>query len=355
MTMLKNNKCNKRERMNGMSVRIIAMLFCLLFSGLINRIESRFSGDCECEKMSEHPEWLWCDDFESGESLKEKYQDVSTSGLSVSEEDVFEGNYSLKQTYTKGQDGAGWIIKVNNSGFPDHLFMRFYHKFEGNYESFPPKMARIRYRQRSGSWDRPCAVHFWISNSKAVADVKAINSSQANSSGYLSKAVSDFSFKASENVNRWICFEMEVRLNTPGKKDGLYRIWADDNLIIERTNVDLRGNKTYKINEVMLDCYWNGGAPSPHKRFYDNFIISTEKIGPVKMETDIKFKPQINENSHKSGIRPVLYGVNKAHNGTGTGVYLLRKNDVFSIDGKKVDRNMIGEIQNQNDRNIIKD
>jgi hypothetical protein len=233
--------------------------------------------------------------------------------------------------------------------------MRFYHKFEGNYESFPPKMARIRYRQRSGSWDRPCAVHFWINNSKVVADVKADNSSQANSTGYLSRAVSDFSFKASENVNRWICFEMEVRLNTPGKKDGLYRIWADDNLIIERTNVDLRGNRTYKINEVMIDCYWNEGAPSPHKRFYDNFIISTEKIGPVKMETDIKYKPQINENKHKSGIRPVLYGVKKAHNGTGTGVYLLRNNDVFSMDGKKVDRNIIGEIHNHNGRNMIKE
>jgi hypothetical protein len=50
-------------------------------------------------------------------------------------------------------------------------------------------------------------------------------------------------------------------------------------LIVERTGVDLRGKMKNKINEVMLDCYWNGGSPKAQNRYYDNFVISTKKIG----------------------------------------------------------------------------
>ena len=39
----------------------------------------------------------------------------------------------------------------------------------------------------------------------------------------------------------------------------------------------------------MLDCYWNGGSPKEQNRYYDNFVISTKRIGrlvanPVKIE-----------------------------------------------------------------------
>jgi hypothetical protein len=72
-----------------------------------------------------------------------------------------------------------------------------------------------------------------------------------------------------------------MKLNAPGAADGLYRLWADDSLIAQRTNVDLRGSLTNKINEMMLDCYWNGGSPRAQSRYYDNLVVSTTKIGPA--------------------------------------------------------------------------
>lgn len=222
---------------------------------------------------------IWSDGFEDGAALTDRYEDVSTNGMFVTTADAFTGEHALEQHYDQGQVDAGWVCKVNNDGFPDHIFVRWYHKFEEGFDGFPPKMARVRYRQRSGDWKSTFAVHFWIEDGEAVADVYAKNSSQANSSGWLPIARSDFFFDAPENAGRWIRLEMEVKLNTPGQTDGLYRFWADDELIVERTGVDLRGNTQDKINEVMLDTYWNGGSPKEQSRYYDDFVVATERIG----------------------------------------------------------------------------
>lgn len=235
---------------------------------------------------TESPQWVedaqtivWQDDFEDGLPLNEKYEDVSTNGMFPSTNDAFYSNHSLEQRYDPGQVNAGWIIKVENNGFPDHIYMRWYHKFESSFDSFPPKMARIRSRNRT-AWVTNYAVHCWIEAGEIVADVYAPNSSQANSSGWLPLARSGFFLNTSDNKGRWICFEMEVKVNTPGESDGLYRFWADNEMIVERTNIDLRGSTSDNMNEMMLDCYWNGGSPTSQSRFYDDFVIATNRIGP---------------------------------------------------------------------------
>ena len=264
-----------------METRIRSLVLRVMMIIITQFLSQINAGECD-NRQASHPEWLWCDGYESGDSLSVNYQDVSANGMSVVTGEAFEGTHSLRQSYTQGQVDAGWICLVNNGGFPDHVFMRWYHKFEAGFQGFPPKMARIRYRLRSGDWSSPYAVHCWLESDGVLAlDVAATNSTQANSAGWLPIARTAFTFSDARNIGRWICFEMEVKLNTPGAADGLYRLWADDSLIAERTNVDLRGSLIDKINELMLDCYWNGGSPKAQSRYYDNLVISTQKIGPM--------------------------------------------------------------------------
>ncbi len=244
----------------------IFKIFCFIFLGLM------ILGVGSTAHAYDNTDWIWFDDFEDGLSLSSKYEDISLNGLSVSSDDTFSGINSLKQTYSVGQVDAGWIIKVMDSGYPDHLFVRWYHKFEDGFVSTPPKMARMRYRQRFGDWTSIFSIHCWIDNHEVVADVKSAN-------GWLPIAWSGFSFTDPSNIGRWVCYEMEVKLNTPGQSDGHYRMWIDDNLVIERLQVNLRGNYSYHMNEVSLDCYWNGGAPQVQSRYFDDFVISTSKIG----------------------------------------------------------------------------
>ena len=72
-------------------------------------------------------------------------------------------------------------------------------------------------------------------------------------------------------------------------------------MIVERTNVDIRGSETKLLNEVVLDCYWNGGSPKEQNRYYDNFVISTQRIGLAKNPTSIN-RLQKSETLSKSNL-----------------------------------------------------
>jgi hypothetical protein len=224
----------------------------------------------ERELWSSHPEWIWFEDFELSTFDPNDYEDYTNNynAFAPSTESSYEGFASLRQLYTVGQVNAGYIIKYNASGFPDHLFMRFYHKFPSGFSGYPPKMARMRNRNWS-TWESPFEVHIWIKDDgRMFSDVKT-------PSGWLPEAIS--SYVIPKGV--WVCYEMELKLNTLGQQDGIVRIWANDTLRIERLNVDIRGSQNLPINEVELDCYWNSGSPAIQSRYFDNYIISTEKIG----------------------------------------------------------------------------
>lgn len=239
----------------------------------------------ECESYKTiHPTWLWCDDFEDGQSIDQKYPDYSTNGMTVDTTDAFAGQHSLHQQYTAGQVDAGWIsffygdtLGHDYGPIQTEIYMRWYHKFETGFDGFPPKMARIT--SIGPGWDKRFGVHEWIDNQEIVADVHVPFSTHANSSGWLPLQHSGFFYSDPANVGRWTCHEMYVKTNTPGVEDGRYTFWIDGAQVVDVPNIDLRGSTDYNFNNAMLDCYWNGGSPKDQSRFYDNFVVSTTPIG----------------------------------------------------------------------------
>jgi hypothetical protein len=37
--------------------------------------------------------------------------------------------------------------------------------------------------------------------------------------------------------------------------------------------------RDYGINAVYVENYWNDGAPHAQERYFDNFVVSTQRIG----------------------------------------------------------------------------
>jgi hypothetical protein len=50
---------------------------------------------------------------------------------------------------------------------------------------------------------------------------------------------------------QWVSIEQEVVLNTPGKQDGILRVWADGRLKIERKNIEYRRDENLRIDGVL--------------------------------------------------------------------------------------------------------
>ena len=64
--------------------------------------------------------------------------------------------------------------------------------------------------------------------------------------------------------DRWYCVEQHIKLNTPGKKDGILRGWIDGKLVYEKTDCIWRKTDRLKINSYWLDYYRGGKLPANH-------------------------------------------------------------------------------------------
>jgi hypothetical protein len=87
-----------------------------------------------------------------------------------------------------------------------------------------------------------------------------------------------------------------VKLNTPGRDDGVFSMWIDGELEAERADLNWLGSYAdYGINAVFIENYWNVGAPATRERYLDNFVVSTGFIGcggPAAAGTTLGMPPQ---------------------------------------------------------------
>lgn len=83
--------------------------------------------------------------------------------------------------------------------------------------------------------------------------------------------------------NRWYCIEQHVRLNTPGRHDGVFRAWVDGKLAFEQAGIRFRDIPELAIEMIWVNVYHGGQTPSPHDQhlYIDNIVIAREYIGPM--------------------------------------------------------------------------
>lgn len=84
--------------------------------------------------------------------------------------------------------------------------------------------------------------------------------------------------------SRWYSIEQYVKLNTPGRNDGIIRGWVDGRLAFERTNVVFRHTADLKIEEAWMNIYHGGTQHTPRDitMYIDNLVIAKQYIGPMK-------------------------------------------------------------------------
>ncbi len=83
---------------------------------------------------------------------------------------------------------------------------------------------------------------------------------------------------------KWQCLEMHYSLNDPGKNNGVIQGWIDEQLALERHDINFRNTDSLKIDNIMFDTFFGGDTPdfaSPKDQTaqFDNFVVATEYIG----------------------------------------------------------------------------
>lgn len=283
----------------------------------INRIESRKIHDAPNSGKPETPRIasvgmhqnqfnesdttiIWYDDFH-----KEK-EYLESKGLIDYSESFNAGSGSMKAGFKKGDiDGLG-DRKLAFGDFPDgsevikkdrhfgEIYWRIYVKHEYGWVGAPAKMSRAT-SIVSENWQQAMIAHVWSGENNSLTldpasgvmgQSDSIVTTRYNDFSNLkwlgNKPCSAFQISATEESGYWVMVEAGVKLNSPGKSDGSFRLWIDGRLESERTNLNFRGNYTkHGINAVFLESYWNSGAVKTEGRWYDNFVVSTRPIGPV--------------------------------------------------------------------------
>ena len=94
------------------------------------------------------------------------------------------------------------------------------------------------------------------------------------------------------DLNHWYAYEIMVKANTPGERDGRIAFWLDGELIADWLNIRLRDTTDLKIDRVGVDLHIKNNTMSVAKKWYDNVVIATSYIGPMMTTTDIKEPPE---------------------------------------------------------------
>ncbi len=251
-----------------------------------------------------NPAVIWYDDFDSDRTAAYLEPEPKSSEASLSATEALGGRGQSMECFygytTHGRGNRKLVFGDSPIGKPLRkgerfpcVYWRIYVKHERGWQGAPDKLSRATGIVSSG-WNQAFIAHVWGAGQMLTLDpATAVVGGEVTSSGYNDFAhlrwlgnqpAGAFPLHESTESGRWVCVEAMVRVNAPGQKDGAMALWVDGKLDAERTGLDLRGSYTgtgSTVNAIFLEAYWNAGAPRDLYRWYDDFVVSTNPIGPV--------------------------------------------------------------------------
>ena len=258
----------------------------------------------ECE--SGRPAWIWCDDFEQDRTASYFEFDPENGSLARVAAVGIEGSSGMRTRFAAGQVSAGSLkvafgrtpaayFRAVDTGARRHtdVYWRMYLRHEPGWTGGGGYKLSRATSLASASWAQAMIAHVWAdppAENVLVLDPASGTDPQGN---VVTTKYNDFPnlrwlgakrgttrIFDSGRLGQWYCVEARVRLNDPGQANGSFQLWIDSQLEAEASDLNWVGGYTgFGINAVFLENYWNGGAPKAQERYFDNFVVSTERIG----------------------------------------------------------------------------
>jgi hypothetical protein len=252
--------------------------------------------------------WVWCDDFEQNR-LARYFEYQSAGGSFVRAAGVGNsGSYGMRAHFNKGQVGAGFLhvafgrtpqayFRPVDAGTANYreIYWRMYVRTQSGWVGGgADKLSRATVLASPTSWAQAMIAHVWSGMGAQKNYLKLDPASGTDAAGkLLTTTYNDFAHLSwlgntqsatpvfdTAHAGKWQCVEAHVRLNTAGAKDGVFELWVDGAREAQRTGLNFLGAyKTYGLNAVFFENYWNAGSPASQDRYFDNLVVSTKPIG----------------------------------------------------------------------------
>jgi len=277
-------------------------------AGAVITVRALATHAAECD--TPQPEWLWCDDFEQ-DRLRSYFEYASADGSFVRAPGVgYGGSTGMRARFGRpGQVFAGFLhlaigktpwayFRPVDDGTVRHreIYWRHLLKLEPDWIGAGGNKVSRAQTLVNRSWAQGMMAHVWtgvMSEGEPYRLGLAPATTVDRSGRVLGTEYNDFrNFQwlgvvwsrtpifDREHVGKWYCIEAHARLDDPGRANGVFELWINDGLEARIDRLSWHGTYTeYGINTVFLENYWNDGAPQAQERYFDNFVVSTRRIG----------------------------------------------------------------------------
>jgi hypothetical protein len=288
-------------------------LFGLLFLVTMARLTAQTPDPCLCEDWrTKHPEWIWCDDFESTIPMLDKYFEygddqgdfIPMDGVGIND------SRGMRVRFQSGEVSAGGF-KKSFGRTPSSYIGRHAERPKEDFDEIYWQMSIRRQAGWQGGggaklsratsfatdgWAQGMIAHVWSSGpgdnyllidpASGISTDGTLTSTRYNDFDnlrWLGNKRGQTPLFNQANADKWFCVEAHAKLNTPGKSDGIFEFWIDGKLEARHTQLNWHSDwnndpSHYKINAVFFENYWNAGSPKTQDRYFDNIVISTQRI-----------------------------------------------------------------------------
>lgn len=253
--------------------------------------------------------WIWCDDFDTDRTAS-YYEYSDAGGNFVRQAGVgINGSTAMHAHYTQGTVDIGYLhlavgktpssyLRPVGAGTATYreLYWRLYVRYApgwtgggGNKLTRAVSMAKADLSEAafahvwSGQDGTAGANQLYIdpaSGTDSAGNLLTVGYNDFAHMRWLGARGSTLTLFDSAHIGPWYCVEVHAKLNDPGSANGVMQLYINGTLQAQDTGMNWVGDFTaYGFNVVMLENYWNAGAPRNEDRYIDNFVVSTQPIG----------------------------------------------------------------------------
>ena len=295
-----------------LGLALVAVLTAAPLPSGPNGIAARYPFDAG---IASDPAVLFADDFETyngAGGLTSRWNEAYHSGnirIATEAANVFRGAKSVELSVPQtNSEVSNTLAKVVSPG-RDTLFLRFYARFNEGFNvvgsSHNGATVSAQYccpGTRADGFNKFLVSYEAWRDSAATANPGRLNAyiyhpDQRDIWGdhffptgtVLPFSSTPFNFgpefvarpDVTPSLGRWYWYEMMVKANAPGQRDGRIAFWLDGQLIADFPNLRLRETSALKIDRFTIDLHVFRNNLAVARKWYDNVVAATSYIGPM--------------------------------------------------------------------------